>query len=186
MAMDIFKGMEIFKRKQATQEATRQEICFFLNRQEFGIDIFSVQEIIFPTAISSVPMTPPFVEGILNLRGKIIPVIDLRKRMNLPEADKTESTRIIVVDQHNKKIGLIVDAVSEVFKIPASQIESPDEIAGSWLNREFITGAAKLDGRLIVLLNLETLINSYGLEGSESPALAIRSLQETAESAQGA
>ncbi len=130
-----------------------QLVSFRIGEEMFGVDILKVQEINRLTEITKVPQAPSFVEGVINLRGKVIPIIDIRKRfgMSLKECDK--DTRIVVVDIETSVMGMIVDAVSEVLRIPATTVEPAPDIATS-VSSEYIRGVAKLEDRLLILLEL--------------------------------
>ncbi len=136
-----------------------QLVSFNIGDEEFAVDILRVQEIIRIVEITKVPKSPPFVEGVINLRGKVIPIIDLRKRFNLEERKTTKETRIIVVDIDGKVIGLIVDSVSEVLRLPSDTIEPPPPIVAG-IESEYIKGVGKLDDRLLILLDLNKIFSS--------------------------
>lgn len=141
-----------------------QMVVFQLTEQTYGINIDAVFEIIRMEAITRVPRTPHFVEGVINLRGKIIPVIDLCKRFNLPLAERTSSSRIIIVDVGGNTIGMIVDGVSEVLRVPLDSIEPPPPMIHG-IESAYLRGIAILEGRLVILLNLEKIL--YEHEQSE-------------------
>jgi purine-binding chemotaxis protein CheW len=128
-------------------------VTFQLLKEEYGIEIASVQEIIRATDITPVPGAPGHVRGVINLRGKIIPVVDLRVRFSLPTADSSDSQRIVVVELKEKRIGMLVDSVSQVIKIPSGVVEDMPEEAIS-VDENFIKGVGKLDDRLIIILDL--------------------------------
>jgi purine-binding chemotaxis protein CheW len=128
-------------------------VTFFLGREEYGVEIGSVQEIIRAADIRPVPGAPPHVKGVINLRGKIIPVADLRTRFGLPAGEESEQQRIVVVEIGERRVGMLVDSVSQVLKIPAAVIEDLPEEARS-LDDSYILGVGKLDDRLIVILDL--------------------------------
>lgn len=134
-----------------------QMVVFQLAEQTYGISIDVVFEIIRMAAITKVPRTPHFVEGVINLRGKIIPVIDLCKRFNLPLSEQTVATRIIIVDVGGNTIGMIVDGVSEVLRIPLDSIEPPPSMVHG-VDAAYLRGVAILDSRLVILLNLEKVL----------------------------
>lgn len=135
-----------------------QLVTFRLGNEEFSLDILRVQEIIRHMELTRVPRTPDFVEGVINLRGRVIPVLDLRKRFGLPSDEKTNETRIIVVDVDNKTVGLKVDAVSEVLRLPADTVEpAPAIVTGA--ESDYIKGVGKLDGRLLILLDVERILS---------------------------
>lgn len=134
-----------------------QLVTFRLGNEEFSLDILRVQEIIRHMELTRVPRTPDFVDGVINLRGRVIPVLDLRKRFGLPSDAKTNETRIIVVDVDNKTVGLKVDAVSEVLRLPADTVEpAPAIVTGA--ESDYIKGVGKLDGRLLILLDVEKIL----------------------------
>jgi purine-binding chemotaxis protein CheW len=143
----------------ASNESIYQLVTFFLGEEVYGIDILSVQEIIRIQAITEVPRTSEFVLGVINLRGKVIPVIDLRKRFRLPVGEETKDTRIIVVEIDGKVMGMIVDGVSKVLRLPSKSVEPPSPIV-SGIDSSYIKGVGKIDGMLIVLLDLSKINDS--------------------------
>lgn len=133
-----------------------QVVGFRIGSETFGVRISNVREIVRVPEITAVPNAPDYLEGVINLRGKIIPVMDLRKRFGQAEIQPDKKNRILVVDFEGKLVGLIVNAASEVLKIPPSEIETP----GSLLQEGeagFVTGVGKLNGRLIILIDLNKL-----------------------------
>lgn len=134
-----------------------QLVSFRVGKEEFGVDILKVQEINRMVRITQVPNSPIFIEGVINLRGKVIPVIDLRVKLDLPKKEHDNDTRIIVVDLDGKTVGFLVDAVSEVLRIPKSITEPPPSIAAG-INSEYITAVGKLEDRLLILLDLEKIL----------------------------
>jgi len=146
--------------QQATthDDALLQLVTFTIGEEEFGVNILQVQEIIRMLDITKVPKAPEFVEGVINLRGKVIPIIDLRKRFGMPPKVRDKSSRIIVVELDNTVVGFIVDAVLEVLRLPAATVEPPPPaVAG--LDAEYISGVGKLDDRLLILLDLNRLLS---------------------------
>ncbi len=140
----------------------QQVVCFRVQEEEYGIDIMKVQEIIRISEITSVPNAPKFVEGIVNLRGNVLPVIDMRTRFGIDRVERTEQNRIIVVDISGKTTGIIVDSVSEVLRIPRGQIEPPPEVVkGNTSYNGYLNGIGKLDNgqRIIMLVNVDTLLD---------------------------
>lgn len=136
-----------------------QLVTFKLAEEEYGIDILKVHEIIRMMSITKVPNAPDFVYGVINLRGKVIPVISLRKRFGLDtHEDDSKNLRIVVVELNKVVIGFIVDSVSEVLKIPQDAIEPPASLIAN-VGSEYITGVAKLEDRLVILLDLEHLLS---------------------------
>jgi purine-binding chemotaxis protein CheW len=136
-----------------------QLVSFNIGTEEFGVEILKVQEINRMVEITKVPQAPHYVEGVINLRGKVIPIIDLRKRFNLDVKEYDKNTRIVVVDISGSIMGMIVDAVSEVLRLPSSTIEPPPEIV-TGLNAEYIKGVAKLEDRLLIFLDLSRVIDA--------------------------
>ena len=135
-----------------------QLVSFNIGTEEFGVDILKVQEINRMVEITKVPQAPHYVEGVINLRGKVIPIVDLRKRFNLELKEHDKNTRIVVVDIGGNIMGMIVDSVSEVLRLPANTIEPPPEIV-TGINSEYIKGVAKLDDRLLIFLDLSKVID---------------------------
>lgn len=138
--------------------ALLQLVSFKINEEEFGIEILKVQEIIKMLQITKVPNAPNFVDGVINLRGRVIPIIDLRIKLGLTRKDHTKNTRIVVVELKNKTVGFIVDEVNEVLRIPKEITETPPEMIGN-INREYITSIGKLEDRLLILLDLEKILS---------------------------
>ena len=135
-----------------------QIVSFQLGKEEFGLDIMKVQEIILVGAITKMPQVPEYVRGMINLRGHVIPVIDLRTRFKQPSCEKTEEQRIIVVNIGRRTIGIVVDAVNEVLRMTPDQIEpAPKGIGGA--NQHFITGLLKINNKLVILLDIEGLFS---------------------------
>ncbi len=136
-----------------------QLVSFNINDEEFGLDILKVQEINRMVEITRVPNTPDFVVGVINLRGKVIPIIDLRARLGMPEKAYNKDTRIIVVELEGKVIGFVVDKVNEVLRINKNITEPPPPMAGG-INSDFITAVGKLENRLLILLDLNKVITT--------------------------
>ncbi len=149
-----------------------QLVSFVIENEEFGIDILKVQEIIRPVDITRVPNAPTFVEGVINLRGRIVPVVDLRKRFSLAEREQDQHTRIVVVELSDKVVGFIMDAVKEVIRVDRSVIEPPPDLAIG-IDTHYIKGVAKLEDRLLILLELEEVL-------SVDEKKALRSLEDAA------
>ena len=132
-------------------------VGFRIGNETYGVRIGSVREIVRVPEITSVPSAPDLIEGVINLRGKIIPVMDLRKRFGQTEIISDKKNRILVVELENKLIGLIVNAASEVLKIPPSEIDSPGSVFAEG-ESSYVTGVGKLKGRLIILLDIAKLL----------------------------
>lgn len=135
-----------------------QLVTFSIGEEEFGVDILKVQEIIRTMEITKVPRAPQFVEGVINLRGKVIPIIDLRRRFGLVARSHDKNTRIIVIEINNMIVGFVVDSVSEVLRIPFSTVEPPPPVV-SGTESEYISGVGKLEDRLLILLDLDRLLS---------------------------
>ena len=133
-------------------------IIFKLGREEYGMDILRVQEIKRMMGITRVPSTPSFIRGVINLRGSVLPVIDLRTRLGLVENELTEAARIIVVLVNDGIVGFIVDEVVEVTTIYTQDVEAAQTLS-SGLSADFITGIAKADNRLYIMLNPDAIVN---------------------------
>ncbi|MCK9520075.1 MAG: chemotaxis protein CheW [Dehalococcoidia bacterium] len=151
--------------KSETQESTpnvaREEhvVIFRLADEYYALDIQTVQEIVRMQAITAIPGTDAWVEGITNLRGRVVPVIELRRRCGIAAGDHSQETRIVVVSSTNGMVGLIVDAVSEVMRIPGEQIEPPSSIVTVPENA-YLRGIAKLGDRLVSLMELDGVLPS--------------------------
>jgi len=146
-----------------------QLVTFKLGNEEFGVDILKVQEINRMMVITRIPNAPPFIEGVINLRGKIIPIVDLRKKLGFDNGngEYEKTTRIIVVELDGLVLGFIVDSVSEVLRIPENTIEPPPSIVGG-VESDYIEGVGKLDNRLLILLELKKLFTSTDRKDIES------------------
>ena len=142
-----------------------QLVGFQLDDEEYGIDILKVQEINRITEITKIPQSPDFVEGVINLRGNVIPIIDLRKRFNMPHKEYDKQTRIVVGEIGDRTVGFIVDAVSEIIRLPADKIEPAPNISADD-KAEYILGVGKLDDKLLMLLDIDKI-----LSGSEKEML---------------
>jgi purine-binding chemotaxis protein CheW len=134
-----------------------QLVSFSVAAEEYGLDILRVQEIIRTQQLTRVPDLPDYVEGVINLRGRVIPVVALRRRLGLEVVAPDKNTRIVVVDVHGQTLGFIVDAVSEVLRISADIVEPTPRIG--IVGREYISGVGKLESRLLLMLDLDRLMN---------------------------
>ncbi|MCG3137447.1 MAG: Chemotaxis protein CheW [Phycisphaerae bacterium] len=149
----------------ATQDLVSSNVCselggkyltFMLDNEEYGLAILKVREIIGIMDITNVPQTPDFVEGVINLRGKVIPVIDLRTKFGLPRTEYNDQTCIIVVDV-GMLVGIIVDTVREVHDIPGGDIEPAPQLGGS-INTDFILGMGKVKDEVKILLDIDKVL----------------------------
>lgn len=151
-----------------THEALLQLVSFHVGGEEFGLDILKVQEIIRAQQLTRVPNSPEFLEGVMNLRGKIIPVIALRKRFGLEQIPSDKQNRIVVVEVQGTVLGFIVDSVSEVLRIPAETVEPAPRLG--LVEREYVCGVGKLGDRLLILLDADRLM--IGTENGAAGAVA--------------
>lgn len=145
------------QQQQEQQDLVTQVVVFRLGRELYGADISVVLEVSALLRVTRVPRTPSYVEGVTNLRGRVIPVVDLRKRLGLPATPPTKSTRIAVAEIDGGKIGMVVDEVVEVLRVPAGVVEPPSPMF-SKIDTENVLGVAKVDDRLIVLLDLAQVL----------------------------
>jgi len=148
-------------------EELLQLVSFNIGQEEFGLSIQSIQEINRMVEITRVPNSPEFVSGVINLRGKVIPIINLRKRFGFPPKENDRNTRIIVVELSGMVVGFVVDSVSEVLRIPKNITEPPPSIIAG-IGSEYITAVAKLDNRLLILLDLERVLKDKEKQELES------------------
>ena len=149
----------------------RQVVVFDLNEEAHGVDISQIREIIRMEEITRVPRAPEFVEGVINLRGKVNPVVDLRARFSMPSTERTDEHGIVVVDVDGQDIGMVVDAVTEVSRTPSDSIEPPSSVITTD-DSEYLTGIVKTDDKLIILLDIAKVI-------SESEASALEEIQQS-------
>ncbi len=132
-------------------------VGFRIGRETFGVPIAMVHEIVRVPEITAVPEAPDYVEGVINLRGKIVPVVDLRRRFGEMEIKSTKKNRILVAEVENKMVGLMVDAASEVMKLPEGDVEPPPNVFEEG-ELNYVTGVGKLSGRLIILVDLTRIL----------------------------
>lgn len=160
------RGME---NRFSEVRGTMQLVSFKLAKELYGIEITKVREIILVTEITRIPETPGFVKGLINLRNTVIPVIDLRVRFGLAEAELSDESRIMVLQARGRTVGIVVDAVSEVLRVKHDQIAPPPpSVAG--LGHDYLNGLVKLDDRLLILLNIDKI---FGEEEMEALASAV-------------
>jgi purine-binding chemotaxis protein CheW len=139
----------------------RQLVTFFLGEEQFGLDIAHVREINRLMRITPVPRAPESVEGVINLRGQVVPVVDLRRQFKLPTRDHDRRTRIVVVELEGVSVGFIVDEVSEVVRLPESAIDPPPPMVGN-LESKFLAGVGKTGDHLLIILDLPRLVAGAG------------------------
>jgi purine-binding chemotaxis protein CheW len=141
-----------------TDAATNQFLTFVLGTEQYGVEILRVQEIRGYSTVTPIPNTPPYIQGVMNLRGTVIPVVDLRAKFSMQPGEYDKFTVIIVVKVSEKVIGLVVDAVSDVLDIPSSELRAAPDL-GARVDTRFISGMANVGDRLTMLLDLERLLN---------------------------
>ena len=141
-----------------TATAERQVVAFRLGEETYAIDISYIHEIIRMREITFVPRAPHYMRGVINLRGRIVPVMELSARLGLPSREATAQSRIIVVEVNGESIGMIVDAVSEVLRLPEEQIEPPTQMASD--SADYISGLGKVNDRLVLLLDVEKVVEN--------------------------
>lgn len=166
-----------------TAEDQQQFLTFHLGEEMFAIGILSIREIIEYGQLTQVPMVPPFIRGVINLRGSVVPVVDLAVRFGRTACPVTKRTCIVIIEtaheesQPSQQMGIVVDAVSEVLEIPAADIEPPPEF-GARIRIDFISGMGKVNGKFVVLLDVSRILSMdevavvASLNRLESPALA--------------
>lgn len=150
--------MAYFDEQQKEISGVLQLVSFFIGSEEFGVDILYVQEINRMSQVTKVPNAPDFVNGVINLRGRVIPVIDLRLKFGMPKKEDDKNTRIIVMEVSGKTVGFIVDSVNEVLRISKDVTEPPPELAMG-INSEYIKAVGKLEDRLLILIDLEKILS---------------------------
>jgi purine-binding chemotaxis protein CheW len=137
----------------------KQYVNLLLNDEKYGIDIMDIEEILRMMDITKVPKAPSFVEGIINIRGKVIPIVDLRKKIGIPAREYTSFTRIIVVNLRGKQVGFIVDQVEEVLRVDSSLVDKAP-VASTSVENQYIKGVARLSTGMVIILNVHHLFGS--------------------------
>jgi purine-binding chemotaxis protein CheW len=150
----------------AIMDKELQVVGFRIGRETFGLPIAMVREIVRVPEITNVPNAREYIEGVINLRGRIIPVVDLRKRFGDKSVEPSKKNRIIVVEVENRAVGLLVHSASEVLRIPPSEIEAPQDVFQEG-EMNYITGVGKLKGRLVILLDLTRVLQRGELRSLE-------------------
>lgn len=160
---------DVASRSMAATADSGQFLTFTLKNEEYGIEILKVQEIKGFSKITPIPNAPVFVRGVMNLRGTVVPIIDLRARFSMNEKDYDQFTVIIVVNVGSRVVGLVVDTVSDVLNIPTDSIADPPELASSG-DSSCITGMGKLGERIIMLLDIGRLVGADSLSAVDTAA----------------
>lgn len=157
----------LVKKDQAAQhDQLIQLVSFMLSDEEYGVEVLKVREIIRMPTITKMPNTPHYVEGVINLRGKVIPIISMRKRFGLMETENSVHTRIMVIDVEGGLTGLVVDGVSEVIRIRSSEIQPPPSmVLSGGINQEFITGVFNHAERLLIIMDVDKMFSDDERQG---------------------
>lgn len=149
--------MEDTREDKAAADALTQLISFMVGKEEYGLEILTVKEVIRIREITRIPKAPVFVKGIINLRGDVIPIIDLREKFGLEIQEYTTMTRVIIVEVDGKSIGMVVDSVSQVIRIAQSEVEPPPPLIGG-ISAEYLRGVGKIGEKLIIMLNIDKIL----------------------------
>ena len=151
---------EVLEKLQAMQDANAKEyLAFTLSDEEYGIDILKVQEIRGYDAVTKIANTPDFIKGVINLRGIIVPIVDLRIRFNLGKVEYNEFTVVIILNVNKRVVGIVVDGVSDVITLQAAQINKMPSMV-STINTQYLVGLGTLDDRMLILVEIEKLMSS--------------------------
>jgi len=137
----------------------KQLISFTVGAEEYGLELLRVKEVIRMRQITWLPKAPACVKGIINLRGDVIPIVDLRERFGLQSIEDTAMTRVIVVEVEGRPVGMVVDSASQVVRVPADQFDPPPPMVGR-AARGFITGVGKMDGKLIITIDMDRILST--------------------------
>jgi purine-binding chemotaxis protein CheW len=147
-----------FSKEQQSVEVSRQLLTFALGNEEYALDLEHIREIIKPREVTDIPRVPEFILGIVSLRGVVIPVFDLRRRLRLEGAEASPSSRIVVCEEGDRLAGLLVDNISQVVHLPVSKIEPPPNLL-SGIDRDMVEGVGRHQGRMMILLNLRSVMD---------------------------
>ncbi len=165
--MDAAQNLNV-EQDLITAEGTDQFLTFMLAGEEYGVDILRVQEIKGWDAVTNIPNTPEYIRGVINLRGTIVPIVDLRLRFNMEKMEYGPTTVVIVLkvmsDEKSRIMGIVVDGVSDVYNIPSEEIrEAPD--FGSGIDTDFVMGLASVEDKMVILLDIDHMLNAAELAG---------------------
>jgi len=169
--------MELIKEKSRLASDFNQIISFRVGAEDYGLELANVKEVIRMRDVTWLPKAPPFIKGIINLRGKVIPIVDLRCKFGLESAEQTAATRVIVVEVKEKLMGMVVDSASQVMRVPTDQIDPPPLVVG-YLSREYISGVAKLDDKLVILMDIKRIFTAEEAAAVSMSAEAIRPVND--------
>lgn len=152
--------MDILQRDNSKQNTGHEFLTFALGAEEYGIDILKVQEIRCYERVTHIVNAPEFIKGVINLRGIIVPIIDLRLKFNLGSADYTAFTVVIILNLNSRVLGVVVDSVSDVIQLEAEEIREAPSLSSVDLDAQFIRGLATLNERMVILMDIEALMSS--------------------------
>lgn len=155
---------ETLEENSRFSEENLRLVIFELSGEEFGVDIMQVSEVIPVPRITRIPQAPECIKGLINLRGKILVVIDLNKRLGFPSKETDTLSRIIIVEVKDTVMGMLVNSVKEVMRLSLSSIQPPPEMIKSKINAEYLTGVGKAGNRLLILLNLAKVLGEEEIE----------------------
>ena len=158
--------------KQDIAEQSRELLTFTLGREEYGIDILKVQEIRGYEAVTTIANAPEFIKGVINLRGIIVPIVDMRIKFNLGEVSYDDTTVVIILNVSNRVVGMVVDGVSDVITLKGDQIKPAPEF-GAGLDTRYLQGLGTVDERMIILVDIEKLMSSSEMELIEEAEMAV-------------
>lgn len=151
--------METSMKEAKRMEKLDQLISFGIGNEDYGVDIQTVKEVIRKKEITRLPKAPVFVKGVINLRGDVIPIIDMRERFGMEQKEYTDMTRVIVAEVEGRSVGMVVDSVSHVIRMEETEIEPPPPCVGK-ISEEYIRGVGKVGEKLIVLLKIENILTA--------------------------
>ncbi len=168
----------VTKEDMETEEIEKDQYLVFTSKsQEFGIRAMRVHEISAPLGITKIPNTPPYIEGIVNLRGRLVSVLNFRKRFRFEQKEHDEDTRVVIVECGGYPTGIIVDSVEEVIRIPDEKVQKLPEGVATTVSQEYITGVGMLDNRLIVLLDVDKVLTKEELSELEAARQVTENVQ---------
>lgn len=157
--------------EQQTSGSTQELLTFTLGGEEYGIDILKVQEIRGYDAVTTIANTPDFIKGVINLRGIIVPIVDMRIKFKLGKAEYDQFTVVIILNIANRVVGMVVDGVSDVITLSPDQIKAAPEF-GSAIDTQYVMGLGTVDNRMLILVDIEKLMTSHDMELVETAAAA--------------
>ena len=163
--------MQANQESQVTTGASRELLTFTLGSEEYGIDILKVQEIRGYDAVTTIANAPEFIKGVINLRGIIVPIVDMRIKFKLGKIEYDETTVVIILNVANRVVGMVVDGVSDVITLKADQIRPAPEF-GSSLDIQYLQGLGTVDERMLILVDIEKLMTSRDMELVEAAGMA--------------